>query len=228
MVGDRLLTAAYIFIAVGLILFLLLLIRAVGRIMGKSEGSTRLKSRFGGLLDFILIILGVVLLLCAQGSFWLISNLKYHIPLEEKTELGKIETYSRPDWDYKQGFRFEPSRLTGRNQSYSFDLDGESWWIRAEETTWPHWLKFIGLVDSYKIDGIYAKGNEELIEDIFGKNFYEIDSGESGLVSFYNRFGGLILGMKAHTVDSKERYFMPGRSYIIYADSTGLLLQEMW
>ena len=228
MVGDRLITIAYALMAVGVILFLWLLIRTAGRIMGKTESLSKFKSRFGGFVDFLLIFLGVFFIFCAQACFWLSANLKYHIPLSGKTELGILETYTRPDWDFKQGFHYVPVRADGCGQTFSFELDGESWYVLTEKTEWPDWIRILGLESAYKVNGIYGGEGEPAVRDLISRNYYELDGGQSGMLAFYNRFGSLMLGMKTNIIESKKRNFIAGRSYTIYADSTGLLLQEMW
>ena len=69
----------------------------------------------------LIIFAGLFFVFCAQAFFWLSTNLKYHIPVSGKTELGILETYTRPDWDFKQGFHYVPVRSDGYGQTFSDD-----------------------------------------------------------------------------------------------------------
>ena len=228
MAGDRIITIAYILLGAGLLLFIWLLIRTVGRISGKYEKLTKFKARFGGFVDFMSILFGVLLILGSQLFFWLSTNLKYHIPLSGKAELGLIETFSQPEWDYQQGFRYMPMRSEGYGQTFSFELEGDSWHLAAEKISWPPWMKSLGLETSYKIDGFYGGEGEPVVQDLLSKTSYEIDGGQSAVYAFYNRYGGLLLGLKAELIKCSNRNFVAGRSYTVSADSSGLVLQEMW
>ncbi|MCP4726952.1 MAG: hypothetical protein GY863_18065 [bacterium] len=228
MIGTRLITFAYILLAIGLILFIWLLIRTASRIVGKTDKTAKLRSRFGGFIDLIFLSIGVIFILCSQLFFWLSSNLKYHMPLDGKTEIGIVESYIRPDWDYKQGFKYTPTRTEGYDQTFSFELDGDTWYIVAEKIHWPVWTKLFGLATSFKVDSFHGGEGEPAVRDLVGRNYYELDGGRSRVLDSYDRFGGLLLGVNGTVIESKKRNFISGRSYTIYADSSGILLQEMW
>ncbi|MBD3170568.1 MAG: hypothetical protein GF307_13875 [candidate division Zixibacteria bacterium] len=228
MQDNKIASIAYILLAVGLIFLVWVLIRTFSRVLGRDEGLSKFRSRFGGLLDFTFIILGVLLILGSQAFFWMSNNLKRHIILDGKTELGMVETFIRPEWDFKQGFHYMPVSNNGYGQSFSFELEGDSWYIMVEKIIWPSWTKSMGLRTSYKINSFYSGEGEPVVRDLIGVNHYQLEGGESGLLKLYNKAGGILLGMKAEVLKSKERNFISGRSYTIYADSTGIILQEMW
>ncbi|MBD3233043.1 MAG: hypothetical protein GF315_04905 [candidate division Zixibacteria bacterium] len=227
MVATKLANGGVIILVIGLLLLLLQLYRSFSKMRGKKEDVPKFRSKFASFVDVVIIFIGGILIIFSQLIFWLSANMRYHIPSAENQVLGTISTYSHDETYPQLGFQYTPQGNDEHNQPFRFELSGYKWSVSGEMVDWPEWTSIFSLNQSCKINSINSSGfTDQDSVRMKGVNIYSIGGGKSKVFDRYDDFGVLFFGIKVKSLVSDTISFYPEHSYVIMADSTGLVLKE--
>lgn len=130
---TRLTLLGIIFFAAGILLLAFLLRRVFKRIRFQDTGS--FKSKPPGGINIIFVVVALVMIVLAQGFFWLSAQLKYFRPLDENGNIGRLTVLTTDDPVKSLELRYVPASgdtANAVNVENMFYLSGDSWRVSGE------------------------------------------------------------------------------------------------